>query len=420
MKDLTDVSSKHQGPVLKCQFKVDSGTAGNLLPYMFQELYPNMPKSALKNSINKNTHLVAYKKEEIKQLGTCVLKVNYGGKTLPEEFFMVGSRFKPIIGQDASRRLGLLTVNCLVYQSWTRNTPIDSISGGDADMPEMISKDWIVNNPKYKHLFQGIGRFKCDPVQIKLACNAVPVQKPPQRVPLALKDQFKQELDNMVSQGILSKLDDVNVNAPEWLNSFVVIKKPNGKLQICLDPTDLNPFIVRPVCNARTLDEIMALLKDTVHFTVFDSTKGFFHMPLDEASKVLTAMLTPFGIYIYNVLEIGLSNATDIFESCIRQILEGLNRTISIADDALVFGCDYRSFKSNVIGFLDRCVEKDLHLNPDKIQINILIVPFFGQVLTKDGLKPDLHKVNVIKQWSTPMNVTELQSFLESVNKHFF
>ena len=32
-KDLTDVSSKHQGPVLKCRFKVDSGAAGNLLPY---------------------------------------------------------------------------------------------------------------------------------------------------------------------------------------------------------------------------------------------------------------------------------------------------------------------------------------------------------------------------------------------------
>ena len=163
------------------------------------------------------------------------------------------------------------------------------------------SPDWIVNNPKYKHLFQGIGRFKCDLVQIKLTQNATPVQKPPRRVPLALKDQFKQELDNMVSQGILSKLDDVNVNAPEWLNSFVVVKKPNGKLRICLDPTDLNPFIVRPVCNARTMDEI-ALLKDAVHFAVFDSTKGFFHVPLDEASKMLTAMLTPAGIYIYNAL----------------------------------------------------------------------------------------------------------------------
>ena len=105
---------------------------------------------------------------------------------------------------------------------------------------------------------------------------------------------------------------------------FVVVKKPNGKLHKCLDQTDLNPYIVRPVCSARTLDEIIVLLKDAVHFTVFDSTKGFFHVPLDEASKMLTALLTPVGIYIYDVLAMGLSNATDTFESIIWQILEGL------------------------------------------------------------------------------------------------
>ena len=69
-----------------------------------------------------------------------MLKVNYGGKTLPQEFFVVGSRFKPIVGLDASRRLGLVTVNCPVYQSWTRNNPIDSISGADTDIPKTISK----------------------------------------------------------------------------------------------------------------------------------------------------------------------------------------------------------------------------------------------------------------------------------------
>ena len=112
----------------------------------------------------------------------------------------------------------------------------------------------------------------------------------------------------------------------------------------------------------------------------------------------------------------GLSNDTNIFESCIKQILEGLSGVVNSTDDVLVFGCDYGSFKSNVVHFLDRCMEKDLHLNPDKIQINVPTVPFFGQVLTKEGLRPDPHKVDVIKQWPTPTNVTELQSFLGSVN----
>ena len=242
------------------------------------------------------------------------------------------------------------------------------------------------------------------------------VQKPPRKVLLAIKKQFKDELDNMVVQGILSKLDKPNTNAPHWLNSFVIVKKPNGNLHVCLDLTDLNAHIICPVCNSRTLDEIIDLLKDVVHFAVFDSTKGFFHVPMDKASKLLTAMLTPYGIYLYNVLAMGLSNATDIFESCMHQILQGLNGVINIADDILVYGTDYESFKSNVLEFLDRCVEKDLHLNPDKVHINIPNVPFFGQVLTLQGLKPDPHKVDVIQNWPTPTNTTELQSFLGSVN----
>ena len=63
----------------------------------------------------------------------------------------------------------------------------------------------------------------------------------------------------------------------------------------------------------------------------------------------------------------------------------------NIADDVLVFGVGKEQFQKNVISFLDCCVERDLHLNPDKIQIDVPSVPFFGQTLTKQGLKMD-HK----------------------------
>ena len=148
------------------------------------------------------------------------------------------------------------------------------------------------------------------------------VQKPPRWVPIAMRDKFKQELDSMEAQGIISKYDGCNAS-PEWLNSFVIVKKPNGSLCMCLDPTDLNKNIVRPVCNSQTIDDVVHKLKDAKYFTVFDTSKGFFHVPLDAESKVLTAMLTPFGIYVYNVLAMGLSNATDAFEMCMCEVLQG-------------------------------------------------------------------------------------------------
>ena len=65
----------------------------------------------------------------------------------------------------------------------------------------------------------------------------------------------------------------------------MIVKKPNGNLTVCLDSTDLNKHIIRPVCNMYTLEDIIDKLKDATHFAIFDSTKSFFHVPLDDASE---------------------------------------------------------------------------------------------------------------------------------------
>ena len=95
-----------------------------------------------------------------------------------------------------------------------------------------------------------------------------------------------------------------------------------------------------------------------------------------------------------------------------QNIVDGLEGVVNIAD-VLVFATKYDKFKENFINFLDRCIEHDLHLNPEKITIN---VPFFRQTLTKDGLQMDVNKWQVIQNWPQPKNVKELQSFLGSIN----
>ena len=284
-----------------------------------------------------------------------------------------------------------------------------------SDIPEMLMREWIVNHEKYKHLFQEIGHFKCQPISIEMQEGSTPIQKPARKVPLALREKFKQEIDLMVKADILMEVTP-EMSMPEWPNSFVTMKKPNGNLRVCLDPTDLNKHIIHPICNMRTLEEIIDMLKGSMYFAVFDSTKSFFHVPLDCEAKQLTAMLIPIGIYLYNVLAWGLSNDTDIFKKCMQNIVDGLEGVVNIANDILVYAMKYDKFKENVINFLDRCVEHDLHLNPEKIRINVDSVPFFGQTLTKDGLQMDANKWQVIQNWSQPKNVKELQSFLGSVN----
>ena len=291
-------------------FKIDSGACGNLMPLsMFKSLYNCVPSST---KVNSTVHLLDYNKQEIKQLGTCHVSVKFRSTVKCIHFYIVQDRLKPILGVGDALALGLTSFHCPIYTDWQSNSvltnSVDSIhpnanstvhtgtgkgivnSTAYKFTMDMLMKQAIINHPKYASLFSGIGHFRCNIVHITMKQNATPVQKPPRRVPIAMKDKFKQELDAMEAQGIVSKYDGCDVS-PEWLNSFVIVKKPNGS-----DLTDLNKDIIRPVCNSQTIDDIVHKLKDAKFFTILDTSKGFFHVPLDQESKLLTAMLTPFGI----------------------------------------------------------------------------------------------------------------------------
>ena len=123
-------------------------------------------------------------------------------------------------------------------------------------------------------------------------------------------------------------------------------------------------------------------------------------LPLSDKSKMLTAMLTPYGTYIFNYLPMGCSCSGDLVEACVNELFSNLikqGQMTNIADDILCFGANEQEHDINVIKFLDRCVEVDMHLNPRKVKFKAPQLSFFGNMLTKDGIKPDPKKVEAIQ-----------------------
>ena len=108
------------------------------------------------------------------------------------------------------------------------------------------------------------------------------------------KNHWENELDKLVNEKILHKVD---ISEPtEWLNSFVFVKKSNGKIRLCLDPTHLNTWIIRPGYSAKLVDDILHRLNGAQFFTVVDSTyQFFFNHRLDQESSKLTTFGTPYG-----------------------------------------------------------------------------------------------------------------------------
>ena len=57
---------------------------------------------------------------------------------------------------------------------------------------------------------------------------------PPRRILYVLREKLKGELDKMVQMKTIQ-----TVNEPtDWVNNLVLVKKLNGSLKICVDPTE--------------------------------------------------------------------------------------------------------------------------------------------------------------------------------------
>ena len=363
------------------RFKLDTKASGNLSPVsVYNELFPDCNMKDLGKTIDRSVQFLTSTKSSIKQLGTVCFRVYHSQCNFQYTclFFVVPNKCKPILGLPDLMWLNLVNFNCRVSDSWDDDHTSFAFDCCEEKTGTFLNKETLVHGPRFKSIFLGVGIFPVEPMNIQLSDDAVLIQKAARHVPMSLKDKFEQEIHSLEKQGIISKLD--YNQATEWLNSFFVVKKPNSDHRICLDPTDLNKYIVRPVYNSNTLDEVSFKLKDTKFFSVFDATHGFFHLLLNEKSKLLTRMLRPIGVDAFNVLTMGLSNSNDLFESALRELLQDLKGMVNITDDVLVFRSTQQEHNSNMITFLERCLEVDLKLNLSKIGLNCTEVPFWDNV----------------------------------------
>ena len=119
---------------------------------------------------------------------------------------------------------------------------------------------------------------------IQLKPEVQPVVHAARKMPVALREKVKAELDRMEKLNIITKVDEPT----NWVNSLVVVPKPNGTVRICLDPRDLNKAINREHYKMPTLEEITSQLSGAQYFTVLDATSGYWAIPLSNESSILT------------------------------------------------------------------------------------------------------------------------------------
>ena len=160
-----------------------------------------------------------------------------------------------------------------------------------------------------------------------------------------MQSAYKVELDRLVKEGIITEVHEHT----EWINSIVPVMKEDGSLRLCLDPKDLNKAIKRNQWYARTLDDILPELAQSKYFTVKDATSGFWHVPLDFRSSLLTTFNTPWGKYRWLRIPFGLKVSGGVFQERLDRMLRLVSGVLGIMDDIVIHSATENTHDGTVL-----------------------------------------------------------------------
>ena len=356
--------------------------------------------------------LTVYGGKKVKVMAITTLQVHINGRKHNLHFkVMSGKHYQPLLSRRACLGIGAI--------KWM---DVDSIRPfEDSPKPSSINKleaEQATKTPcfeatdmqhKYAYVFHGLGKLPGQ-YHIEIDRDVNPVVHAPRRVPVALRDKLKHELREMVNDDIIAPVSEPT----EWVSSLLLVSKP-GKLRICMDPRDLNRAIRREHYQMPTIEELATRLRGARVFTVVDAKNGFWQVELDEESSRLTTFNTPFGRYRCKHMPFGISSAPEVWQRKMHETIEGLDGVEVIADDFLITGKDDAEHGANLQAFLNRCRERNLVLNAEKVRYKLQEVSFMGCLLTDEGMKPDPRRVEAVLDMPMPTDVEGVRRLIGTV-----
>ena len=202
----------------------------------------------------------------VQALGECDLQCKYKGNQHLLNFKIISGSQRPLLSGKTCTGMGLITVHV-----------VNSIKMSQETMPQYTLT-------KYKDVFEGLGCLdgECH-LEVDPSCR--PLKHTPRRVAIPLKAELKAHIEELEKIQVLKR-----VAQP----TKVVVRKED-KLQLRIDPKDLNKALKRSHYPMPMIEEILPELSKVKVFSVADARHGFWQVKLDELSSYLTTFWTTFG-----------------------------------------------------------------------------------------------------------------------------
>ncbi|XP_072389574.1 uncharacterized protein [Diabrotica undecimpunctata] len=176
-------------------------------------------------------------------------------------------------------------------------------------------------------------------------------------VAFALRPKVEAELESLVDQGVLQK-----VEFSDWATPIVPVVKHNGNIRICGDfKITLNPCIEVDEYPLPTPDDLLSQLAGGDKYSKIDTTKAYLHLPIKSEMKRLLTLNTHKGLYRPNRLMFGIARAPAKWQRLMEQMLQGIDGISVFLDDIRITAPNTDIHLQRLEQVLQKLSEHNLH-----------------------------------------------------------
>jgi hypothetical protein len=243
---------------------------------------------------------------------------------------------------------------------------------------------------------------------IPLVPGQNPPSVPPRRLsPVELAEARKQ-VEMLLAKGLISASHSP-YGAP-----VVFASKPDGSLRMCIDYRALNNITIKNKFPIPRIDDLIDQLQGATIFSALDLTSGYWQIPMYKEDISKTAFRTPDGLYEWNVLPFGLTNAPAAFQATMNAMLKPYIGKFALVylDDILIYSKTPAEHEEHLRAVLTLLKQNKFYCKLKKCAFNKAEVKYLGHIVGRDGVKVDPDKCKAILNWPVPKSHADVRSFL--------
>lgn len=386
-------------------FEIDSGAAVSL---MWVEDARRFFKGIRIH--NTQTRLISFCKTQINVVGYITVKVHYANSILDLNLYLTSIQRSPIAGREWLREMLRIGGASQLFDDISQISSIESETDRKLKIEKLLS---TYNNCTKMDLSKITGIT----ASLTLKENTRPVFLKARPVPFKLIPLISNEIDRLVSEGVL-----VKVNSSDYATPVVPVLKKNNTVRLCGDySVTLNPNLIVDEHPLPTTDEMFASLADCKHFCKIDLRQAYLQMEVDEASSKLLTINTHKGLYRPTRLMYGVASACAIWQREMENILNGIQGVFVLLDDIRIAGKTEEELLNRLELVLKKLHDHNIKINHDKCEFFKDEIEFCGYVIDKYGLHKSKTKIDAIERMPRPQNESEVRSFIGFVTyyNHF-